>query len=78
MPWEDDRRSLPRETELQRARRHLRETRERLARQEVIVADMEANNSRFVWLGRELLEIMRTATDGAEWYVGYLLRKGAG
>lgn len=70
MSCEDDRRGLQRETELQMARRHLRDCRARVARQEAIVLEMETtSSSRAADLGRELLEIMRTAVQLAERHV---------
>ena len=76
MPFEDDRQSPPRESELQRASRCMHETRELLARQEAIVAEMEATSSPMVAIGRRLLEIMRITAVNAERQVTYLLEKG--
>ena len=62
------------------ARRHLGEARDRLARQEALVAEMESatSNLYMIELGRELLGIMRTAVSTAERHVAFLERLGIG
>jgi hypothetical protein len=73
MSCETDKRAPPRETELHAARRHLREARGNLARQEALVAKIETTSD-FAALERErgLLAGMRLATEAAERHVASL------
>lgn len=73
MPWGIDRGEPLSETELQKARRHLHDARERLTRQKHIVAKMESvGGSRSVELAIELLEALRTSVALAEYHVARL------
>jgi hypothetical protein len=65
-----------RETELEKARRLVREGEERLASQEAIVAEMRRDNQREASeLGGRLLDIMRAAVEVAKRHLANIERR---